>query len=261
MFKGLSVIHVMERLSYYFFCLGLIGDDGIEVIDIDEKKSYSEPEVNLFSGLDDISPKEALTKFQERTIDNNSSRQLFRVSRFDGVAELRKDIMGINPSTNLKASPQVVFEEDGVGHGLLREFLQCAMKTVEEGIKSSGSGKPLLFFEGKSDHPLPIHGQSLRLTGSFKAVGRIIGHYILHGGPGIHGLSPAANDYWTKNSDSAEPPQIMLADIPDVYLRELVYQVSEIFIKQYYNAFLRLSNNVVLEQLKIYRIALNDMYQ
>ena len=134
-------------------------------------------------------------------------------------------------------------------------------KTVEEGIQSSGSGKPLLFFEGKSDHPLPIHGQSLRLTGSFKAVGRIIGHYILHGGPGIHGLSPAANDYWTKNSDSAEPPQIMLADIPDVYLRELVYQVSEIFIKQYYNAFLRLSNNVVLEQLKIYRIALNDMYQ
>ena len=138
------------------FCLGLTSDDGIEVIDIDDKEGYSEPEVNLFSGLDDISPKEALTKFQERTIENNSPRQLFRVSRFDGVAELRKDIMGIykNPSTNLKASPWVVFEEeDGVGEWTIKRILTVCYgkKTVEEGIQSSGSGKPLLFFEGQSD--------------------------------------------------------------------------------------------------------------
>lgn len=56
----------------------------------------------------------------------------------------------------------------------------------------------------------------------------------------------------------------MLKDIPDVDLRELVYQVSEILLNNtimHFYAFLCLSNNVVLEQLKIYRIALNDMYQ
>ena len=192
---------------------GIDPDDGIALAEVAEV---------------DMPPKDALKKFQEATVDNECTRQLFRVNRIDGVANLRRDIIGIykNPKTNLRAIPRVVFEkEDGVGNGPRREFLQCAMKTVEEGILSTGrSGKAMPFFEGQQDHRLPVHDQSLRLTGSFKSIGRIIGHCSLHGGPGLHGISSAAMDYWMRK-DSDESFHIVLDDIPDIDLRDHISQV------------------------------------
>lgn len=177
----------------------------------------------------DMSPKDAFKKFKEATIDKECTRQLFRVNRVDGVANLRRDIMGIykNPCTNLRAVPRVVFEEeDGAGNGPQREFLQCAMKTVEEGILSSGvNGKVMPFFEGQHDHRLPVHDQAMRLTGSFKSIGRIIAHCSLHGGPGLYGISSVAIDYWIRQ-DSEDHIQIVLDDIPDIDLRDIVSQVS-----------------------------------
>lgn len=164
-----------------------------------------------------MSPEEEFAKFCEASVDTLCTRQLFRVNRIDGISDLRRDIMGIykNPRTNLKACPRIVFEdEDGVGNGPLREFLQCAMKTVDEGI-CAGSGKPMPFFEGQYDHRLPIHDQALRLTGSFKAVGRIIGHCSLHGGPPLYGISNAVLDYW-KRGDPEDPLHIVLEDLPDI---------------------------------------------
>ncbi len=82
--------------------------------------------------------------------------------------------------------------------------------------------KPLLFFEGQPDHRLPVHDQSLRLTGTFKALGRIIGHSILHGGPGLHGLSPAVKHILSSHEESEEPPILVPEDIPDIDLRQMV---------------------------------------
>lgn len=45
--------------------------------------------------------------------------------------------------------------------------------------------------EGESDHCVPVQDYSLRLTGAFKVVGKMIGHSILQYGPGVTGLSPA----------------------------------------------------------------------
>ena len=172
----------------------------------------------------DICPEQALRKFCQSSVDMESTRQLFRVNRVDGVADLRRGIMGIykNPDTNLRACPRIVFE-DGVGNGPLREFLQCVMKTVDEGL-CGGRGKPVLSFEGQHDHRLPIHDQALRLTGSFKAIGRIIGHCIIHGGPGLYGISNAVTDYWAKG-DSGDPPHIVLEDISDIDLRVMISEV------------------------------------
>lgn len=195
---------------------------------------------------DDLGPKEsvigsddfqnlsatvALQRFQEEIIEHDQPAQRIIVSRMDGTTELRRDIVGIykNPRTRLTVSPRVRFEgEDGVGCGPVREFFVNVIKIIDEGIHSS-SDKPLVFLEGEADHRLPIHGQALRLTGAFKALGKMIGHSILHGGPGLHGLSPAVKYYLSTGRpgcDNQQPPPIELADFADIELRDMISEVS-----------------------------------
>ena len=129
-----------------------------------------------------------------------------------------------NPALNLRAVPRVRFEdEDGVGSGPVREFLTSALKVVDEGIPSRS--KPLIFLEGEQDHRLPIYDRSLRLSGAFKAVGRILGHSALHGGSSFCGLSAAVVHYWTLGKETEVPPPISVRDLPDLELRELISQV------------------------------------
>ena len=172
---------------------------------------------------------EALQRFRDEMIDREKPRQLFSVSRMEGLEELKRDVLLHYKSkkANLKARPRVRFEhEEGAGSGPVREFLSSAMQIAAEGIASSF--KPVIFFEGDKDHRLPVHDQSLRLTGAFKAIGRIIGHCALHGGPVLHGLSPAVKFYLTKPTvDLFETPlPLSVDDIPDIDLRQLINEVS-----------------------------------
>ena len=136
----------------------------------------------------------------------------------------------------LCAIPKVRFEEeDGVGNGPIREFFVLAVQVADEGIPStSGRSKPLLFFEGQPDHRLPVHDQSLRLTGTFKALGRRIGHSILHGGPGLYGLSPAIKHVLSSDEESEEPPPLVLEDIADIDLRQMIYNLVSTYIHEKY---------------------------
>ena len=174
------------------------------------------------------SPRDALKQFVQENIDEERPTQHLCVGRMDRISEMRRDILGIykNPKTKLKVTPKVRFEDEAaVGSGLIREFLSKAMKIIE-GIPSSTS-KPLLFLEGEKDHLLPVHDQTLCLTGAFKSCGRIIGHSILHGGPGLYGLSPAAKHYTTcsKEENIEDELHITLLDVPDVDLRVLITEV------------------------------------
>ena len=122
--------------------------------------------------------------FRESKIDNEALRQLFTACRDDGEAVMKADILAMykNPRTNLLARPRVRFEgEEGVGAGPLRGFLQVAVKIAEDGI--GFNTKPVIYFEGEPDHKLPVHNPSLRNTVSFRAVGHILAHSFLHGGP------------------------------------------------------------------------------
>ena len=178
----------------------------------------------------DTSPAKALHLFQQKTVVAVPKERIF-LCRLDGVNEMKREIMGIykNPKTNLNRAPKVRFEEeDGVGSGPVREFLNNVIKIIEEGIPSS-SGKPLMFLEGESDHRLPIHDQSLRLTGAFKAVGRMISHSVLHGGPFLYGLSPAVKHYLSiEANDKQLSSSLAIKDIPDIELRQLISEVSEL---------------------------------
>ncbi len=163
-------------------------------------------------------------------IDGTHPRQLFAVCRTEGIEQLKLDILGIykNPNTRLTARPRVRFEgEEGVGNGPLREFLLSSIKLVEEGIDFPS--KPIIYFEGTDDHKVPVHNQALRKTGSFKAIGRILGHSFLHDGPGLAGLSPAVKHYFTcKSGEDATmcPPPLSIKDVPDVELQGMLEDVS-----------------------------------
>ena len=171
--------------SSYFFIIGLDDDlifgqdESPDCISPDEPESdMPHPEVNL-------------NTFRDENVDEAGPRQSFVVSRQEGLEELKNDILSCykNSRCRLKAKMRVRFEgENGVGSGPIREFLLSAMKIVQEGIGKEG--KPVIFFEGQDDHKLPVYDQSLRCTGAFRAVGRIIGHSVLHGGTFLFGLSP-----------------------------------------------------------------------
>lgn len=173
---------------------------------------------------------DAIMAFKESTITSNSPRQLFRVCRSEGVEQLKLDILGAykNPNTNLKANLRVCFEgEEGVGTGPVREFLFYAVKLAGEGIDFPT--KPIIYFEGEEEHKVPVHNQALRQTGSFKAIGRILAHSFLHGGPSLGGLSPAVKHYFTcmKGHDGiVSPPPLEIKDIPDVELQGMLEEVS-----------------------------------
>ncbi len=212
-----NVTHVL----FIYIHVGL--DDEIEILSIpgigdqSEKRRYSDVDA-----------------FRSEVIDEKLPRQRFTVSREDGMEELKKDILSHYKDNKCKlvAKPRVTFEgEEGVGSGPVREFLLCAMKIVQDGI--GGSGRHVIFFEGEEDHLIPIHDQTLRCTGSFKAIGRIIGHSFLHGGPLLYGISPAVKRFWALTATSGNkdpnletlPASITIADVSDVDLREYILQV------------------------------------
>jgi hypothetical protein len=176
-----------------------------------------------------------LKTYRENNVDQSLPRQHFRVSREEGSEELKREILGCykQPSNKLKAAMVVRFEgEGGTGSGPIREFLLCAMNILDEGIGMKD--KPLVFLEGEDDHKLPIHDLSLRCTGAYKAIGRIIGHSVLHGGPFLYGISPAVKHYWcvtgskriTDKDVAIQALPIVPEDISDLELRNLISQVQ-----------------------------------
>jgi hypothetical protein len=171
----------------------------------------------------------SIALYREATIDTSVPRQLFSVCRSDGEEDTKTDILATykNPHTNLLARPRVRFEgEEGLGAGPLREFFHLAVKIAQEGI--GFTAKPVIYFEGDIDHKLPVHNPALRHTGSFRAIGRILGHSFLHAGPSLFGLSQAIKHYFTsktKQDISSDPPPLEIEDVPDVDLQMLMKEV------------------------------------
>lgn len=90
----------------------------------------------------------------------------------------------------MKARPRVRFEDkEGAGSGPVREF--PSTKIADKGI--SNTFKHVIYFKGEKDHRLPLHDQSLRIKGAFKAIGRIIGHCGPHDGRALHGFRSPSN--------------------------------------------------------------------
>ena len=200
----------------------------LEAVGISETSNSKET-----SSEDSLTSEVTLEGFRSKTINEDLTRQRFTVSREDGWEELKKDILCCykNSQVKLTAKPKVKFEgEAGMGSGPIREFLLSSMKLVEDGIEKEG--KPLLFFEAEENHKIPLHDQALRCTGAFRAIGRIIGHSLLHGGPVLYGLSRALVGYWVLTANGKDDDLMLeslplsLNDIPDIDLRNYLTKVK-----------------------------------
>lgn len=189
--------------------------------DVNDDESDLTPVLGVELNESEKCPETAMQLFKTSVIQDAPFKQRISVCRVDGVMELRKEIMGIykNPNTNFKVTPKIRFEEEeGVGSGPLREYFVETIRVLDEGIPSS-TGKPLLFLEGQSDHRIPTHDHSRRLTGTYNRAP------ILHGGSGLHALSPAVKNYLSTDADSDNPPTLKVEDIPTIALRQIVTEV------------------------------------
>lgn len=148
------------------------------------------------------------------------------LDRMEG--ELDSDILALykNKNISLRRTPRVRFEgEPAVGSGPVSEFFTLSMKLLEEGFTLN---EKVIVLEGEADHKVPIANTMLRKTGIYETFGKMIGHSILHGGPGIYGLSAAVVHYWTVENDKDNPPIYSLKDVADIELRSIIRQVSKV---------------------------------
>ena len=150
------------------------------------------------------------------------------LDRMEG--ELDSDILALYKSKtiSLRRKPKVRFEgEPAVGSGPVSEFFTLSMRFLEEGFSIN---EKVTVLEGEADHKVPVANTMLRKTGMYEMFGKMIGHSILHGGPGIYGLSPAVVHYLAVDNVKENPPSYSLLDVADVDLRGIIGQVCYIIL-------------------------------
>ena len=81
-----------------------------------------------------------------------------------------------------------------------------------------------LFFIGQEDHLVPSTSRILLDSDLFRAIGRMIGHSFIHGGPLLTGLSRSMFRLMTGEKD--ELVIVELDDCPDTDIVEIVSLVS-----------------------------------
>ena len=130
------------------------------------------------------------------------------------------------PHVSLKRRPEVVFaNETGIDAGALTKvYFSVGMAALAKEALTAGDGSYPLF-EGTEDHKLPTPNPFLQQCGIYVAVGKFIAHSILHGGPGLHGLSPVFKNYVISGETSGLTP--VPEDIPDPELSALVMEVQD----------------------------------
>ena len=128
------------------------------------------------------------------------------------------------PHISLTRRPEVTFiQEPGIDAGALtREYFSIGMMALTKEPLNTGDGSYPLF-EGKPDYKLPTPNPFLQQCGMYVAVGKFIAHSILHGGPGLAGVSEVLKEYLITGEMEELTP--VSDDIPDPDLCALVKEV------------------------------------
>ena len=106
------------------------------------------------------------------------------------------------------------------------------MKIAQDGI--GHCTKPVIYFEGESDYQLPVHNPSLRNTGSFRAVGRILALIFTWWPLYVWFVKScqALVASQKKEDSSLDPPPLKLQDVSDFELRMVLKEVQLVELVQ-----------------------------
>ena len=101
-------------------------------------------------------------------------------------------------------------------------------------VASVASTEASLLLEGQSGHLLPRHNVQALETGLFSALGCLVGHSIIHGGPGLPIFSKAVFDFLCLESNASSSAgvqmQLMLDDVIDERLRDVMTKVRSLVL-------------------------------
>ncbi|KAG7257295.1 hypothetical protein CRUP_008542 [Coryphaenoides rupestris] len=128
------------------------------------------------------------------------------------------------PNVNWARPVRVVLIGDAaVGDGVKRFFFTQTMAKLQCGFELSidGPGKTI-FFTGESDHQVPSTSRALIDSGLFMVVGKMVGHSILHGGPGLCGVSRSLL-HPLIGQEGEE--YLSINDCPDMDVREIIEEM------------------------------------
>ena len=125
-----------------------------------------------------------------------------------------------NPKLDLKKPLDVDFvgEQGADVGGPTKEFFHqaiCALTKVDPLYN-------LQLFGGQEGHLIPLYGIDVISSGCFEMAGKLLAHSILHGGPGLSGLSPCIIKYLTTGSVDKARDLVTIDDLYDTDLREIL---------------------------------------
>lgn len=119
--------------------------------------------------------------------------------------------------------PDVTFvREEGIdAEGPTKEFFSLVMKALADGTGG------YVFFEGETDHLVPVNSEEFYQSGFFKYDGQLIGMSVLHSNVGLVGLSKALTTYMVTQDLGLASCPMSVKDIPDYYTQQAMTEVCK----------------------------------
>eukprot|EP00112_Aurelia_sp_Birch-Aquarium-sp1_P021627 Seg5872.1 transcript_id=Seg5872.1/GoldUCD/mRNA.D3Y31 product="G2/M phase-specific E3 ubiquitin-protein ligase" protein_id=Seg5872.1/GoldUCD/D3Y31 len=207
--KATSVEELASQLCEYTEKGNEMQDNGLE-----EGRTSALEESNKTQS----SPHEAFLKWQ--LTNASEERQKIKADRSKAMREAICLLK--SKSLVLKNPPEVEFlGEDGIdADGPKREYLYLLTHAICHGEKN------IIFFEGEDGHKVPIHNGEMVASQMFLYIGKLIVFCLLHGGQGLHGISPAIQKFIADADIHAATALLTLEDIADLHVREILEDIK-----------------------------------
>lgn len=166
------------------------------------------------------SPAEILNSF--RSVTKKSEIEFISFNRMQTSKLLQLMKIYKNPKVDLQKTPDINFigEIAADAGGPTKEFFHIIIESLFKVDNLIGA-----LFTGERGHYVPLCSVDAITSGCFLMVGKVLGHSILHGGPGIPGLAPAIAKYLMSGSVADAEGLVDVKDLPDLDMRAIIEKV------------------------------------
>ena len=179
-----------------------------------------------------MSAAEILNSYRHEVVSHQCSTQFISVNRTQ--VSLLIQLMRIykDPRLDLTKPLNVDFacEHGADVGGPTKEYFHVAISVLSK----VDTLYNIQLFGGQEGHLLPLNGVDAISSGCFEIAGKLIAHSVLHGGPGMAGLSPVVIKYLVTGSIDEAKELVSIYDLYDPELQEILEKKvrNQLSIKQ-----------------------------